>query len=192
MRSFGIAQRCLRGTLTALVLVLAGCASFTVVDTTPLPQAKLEPPGSENISRGGYRFDAMADTGGLRDMLVLVAMSGGGKRSAAFAYGALKGMRDVSVPTPSGNRPLLDEVDGISGVSGGSFTAAYYGLYRDKMFGQYEKDFLYSDTNSYIYGIYLLPWNWGWIADPTVGVTAHPGSAPAIWFGGGIGVQEDG
>jgi NTE family protein len=96
-------------------------------------------------------------------------MSGGGKRSAAFSYGVLQGMRDVQIPTPRGPRDLLHELDGISGVSGGSFTAAYYGLYRDKMFGQYEKDFLYSDTNSYIYGIYLLPWNWTWLIDPTVG-----------------------
>ena len=31
------------------------------------------------------------------------------------------------------DRSLLCEVDGISGVSGGSFTAAYYGLYCDRI-----------------------------------------------------------
>jgi NTE family protein len=78
-------------------------------------------------------------------------------------------MRDVMVPTPAGPRPLLDQIDGISGVSGGSFPASYYGLYREKMFGQFEKDFLYSDTNNYIFGIYLLPWNWAWLVEPSVG-----------------------
>jgi hypothetical protein len=59
--------------------------------------------------------------------------------------------------------------DAITGVSGGSFPAAYYGLYRDKAFETFEQDFLYRDTESYIWGIYLLPWNWTWISDPLVG-----------------------
>ena len=33
----------------------------------------------------------------------------------------------------------------------------------------FEQDFLYQDTESYIWGIYLLPWNWTWLTDPTVG-----------------------
>jgi NTE family protein len=73
---------------------------------------------------------------------LLVAMSGGGKRSAAFAYGALKGMRQATIPGDPGNRTLLRAADEITRVSGGSFGAAYYGLYRDKAFGQYEKAFL--------------------------------------------------
>lgn len=168
-----VARHCLRLAAALSVLLLLGCASFTVVDTTPLPQSKLEPPGSDAISSGGYRLDALADNGELPDLMVLVAMSGGGKRSAAFSYGALKGMRELMIPTPDGGRSLLSEIDGISGVSGGSFTAAYYGLYRDKMFGQYENDFLYRDTNAYIFGVYLLPWNWGWIVDPSVGTNDY-------------------
>ena len=154
-----------------VAMLLPACASLTVVDTTPLPASKLEPPGSETISAGGYRIDSVTSLRQIPDLLILVAMSGGGKRSAAYAYGALKGMGQVTVP--GDGRSLLSQLDGISGISGGSFTAAYYGLHRDKMFGQYEKDFLYSDTNAYIFGIYLLPWNWGWIADPTVGTNDY-------------------
>jgi NTE family protein len=98
-----------------------------------------------------------------------VAMSGGGKRSASFSYGALKGMRELMVRTEAGPRPLLNEVDAITGVSGGSFTAAYYALHRDATFGRYENDFLYRNTESNIFGIFLLPWNWTWLVDPTVG-----------------------
>jgi hypothetical protein len=65
------------------------------------------------------------------------------------------------------------QVDAISGVSGGSFPAAYYGLYRDKTFGRFETDFLYDDTNSYIYGTYLLPWNWAWLVEPGVGTNDY-------------------
>jgi NTE family protein len=152
-----------------LVLATAACASFRVADTQPLPQAKLEPLEADRISKGGYRVDVLPVSPDAPDLLVFVAMSGGGKRSASFGYGALKGMRDMMVPTRSGPRPLLDQLDAISGVSGGSFPAAYYGLYREKMFGQFEKDFLYSDTNSYIFGVYLLPWNWTWVVEPGIG-----------------------
>jgi NTE family protein len=75
-------------------------------------------------------------------------------------------MRELMVSTSIGPRPLLDQIDAMSGVSGGSFPAAYYGLYREKTFGGFERDFLYDDTNSYIYGIYLLPWNWTWLVEP--------------------------
>ncbi len=154
--------------LTA-ALASSGCASFFVADTTPLPPDRLEPVGAERISRGGYRIDSLPPSAEAPDLIVIVAMSGGGKRSASFGYGALKGMRAVMVPTDVGPRSLLSQVDVISGVSGGSFPAAYYGLYRDKTFDQFETDFLYSDTNSYIYGVYLLPWNWTWLVDPEVG-----------------------
>lgn len=158
------------GVLAVLLMTtLPGCASFRVADTQPLISTQLEPPGAESISKGGYRLASLSAPNSLPDLLVLVAMSGGGKRSAAFSYGALKGMRETMIPTAQGPRELLKEVSGISGVSGGSFTAAYYGLYRDKMFGRYKKAFLYQDTDSYIYGIYLLPWNWTWMVDPNVG-----------------------
>jgi NTE family protein len=153
----------------AVVLLTAGCASFLVADTQPLPPAKLEPPGAERISSGGYRVDELPISADAPDLLVMVAISGGGKRSASFGYGALKGMREVMVPTEAGPRPLLDQVSAISGVSGGSFPASYYGLYRDKTFGQFETDFLYVDTNAYIFGIYLLPWNWTWLVEPGIG-----------------------
>src|SRR3954451_6642429 len=88
----------------------AGCASMTVEDTKPLPEAKLLPVSSDTISSDGYRLENLRSSEELPDLLVLVAMSGGGKRSAAFAYGALKGMREAMMPTPKGPRPLLDEV----------------------------------------------------------------------------------
>src|SRR5690348_12541139 len=89
------------GLFVAMMLVamlLSACASLTVVDTTPVPPSKLEPPGSETISDGGYRIDSVTRVRQIPDLLILVAMSGGGKRSAAYAYGALKGMGQVTIP----------------------------------------------------------------------------------------------
>jgi NTE family protein len=128
----------------------------------------MAPPSSDRITRGRIRLDELAGSPGAPDLLILVAMSGGGKRSAAFAYGALKGMREITVPLRTGPHPFLREGDAIASVSGGSFPAAYDGLYRDDAFGRFETDFLYRDTESPIWGIYLLPWTWTWIADPLV------------------------
>ena len=64
-------------------------------------------------------------------LFVVVTFSGGGKRAAAFSYGVLEALRDVKVTTPDGEQhSLLDEIDLISAVSGGAFTAAYYALQR--------------------------------------------------------------
>jgi NTE family protein len=168
-----LARPLARGCVAVCALVLASCASFEVADTTPLQPDQLLPPGSDSISRGGYRLTALRAAAETPDFLVVAAFSGGGKRSAAFSFGALEGMRELTVPTAVGPRSLLSQVDAISGVSGGSFTAAYYGLYREAAFQHYPEDFLYKDTEAYIYGIYLFPWNWTWLVSSDVGTNDY-------------------
>ena len=77
----------------------------------------------------GYRFANLGDqTQQDRDDETFIALtfSGGGTRAAAFAYGAMEALRATKL---ADGRSLLDEVDVISSVSGGSFAAAYYGLF---------------------------------------------------------------
>jgi len=62
------------------------------------------------------------------DMVVALSFSGGGTRAAAFSYGVLEGFDQTRVPARSGTASLLDRLDFLSGVSGGSILAAYYGL----------------------------------------------------------------
>jgi len=54
----------------------------------------------------------------------------------------LEGLRDTPVVVRGERERLLDEVDVISGVSGGSFPAAYYGLFGDRIFEDFEERFL--------------------------------------------------
>jgi NTE family protein len=50
---------------------------------------------------------------------------------------------------------LLDEIDVISSVSGGSFTAAYYGLFGERIFKDFEEVFLKRDVQgSLIHGLF--------------------------------------
>lgn len=81
-------------------------------------------------------------TGKSDDSFIVLAFSGGGTRSAAFSYGLLEAFRDTEVTVHGQRRRLLDQVDVITAVSGGSYTAAYYGLFGDDIFTDYEAAFL--------------------------------------------------
>jgi NTE family protein len=138
------------------VLALSGCVGGgTAVLNQPLSPALLQ--GKGPISQGGYRPGALHNDHS-PSTLILLSFSGGGKRSAAFGYGVLKGLRDYPVLIDGSQKRLLDAIDIMSSVSGGSFPAAYYGLHRDKIFTDFEKDFLNRDVENYIWGSYLLPW----------------------------------
>jgi len=139
-----------------VVLALTGCVGGgTAVLNQPLSSSLLQ--GEGPISQGGYRPGALQNDRS-PSTLILLSFSGGGKRSAAFGYGVLKGLRDYPLLIDGKQTRLLDAIDIMSSVSGGSFPAAYYGLHRDKIFTDFEKDFLNQDVESYIYGSYLLPW----------------------------------
>lgn len=115
-----------------LFLFLAGCGSVFKPQNKPITIVD---------SSKGYRqlHNRHGDPG---DYLVLMAFSGGGTRAAALSYGVLKELRDTQIDGRGKPGRLLDEVDSISSVSGGSFTAAYYGLFGDRLFSDYEKVFL--------------------------------------------------
>ena len=75
------------------------------------------------------------------DLLLALSFSGGGTRAAAFSFGVLTELdriRSASNQTKS----LLDRVDFISGVSGGSVTAAYFGLKRREALVDFRERFL--------------------------------------------------
>ncbi len=119
-----------------LVLALAGCAHYPV--NAPLGEAGPQHP---------YRFPAMSlDRPDPADELfVCLSFSGGGTRAAAFSYGALLALRDTDIGRGGARKSLLDEVDCIAGISGGAFTAAYYGLFGAGIFDDYYRAFLIRD-----------------------------------------------
>jgi NTE family protein len=65
----------------------------------------------------------LPDVGG--DTLVALAFSGGGTRAAAFAHGVMRGLDRMRAESGG---TYFDKIAFISGVSGGSVAAAYYGL----------------------------------------------------------------
>ena len=138
-------------TLLVSLLLLAGCASRPV-----------NPPITSTDTAIGYRFETRQTRTMDPDNLVILAFSGGGTRAAAFSFGVLEFLRDTVVIGPKGNKVrLLDAVDIITGVSGGSFTALAYGLYGDKLFDEYEKRFLKRNVQGEIIARTFTPTYWG-------------------------------
>ena len=102
-------------------------------------------------------------------LFVVVTFSGGGKRAAAFSYGVLEALRDLKVTTPDGEvHPLIDEIDLISAVSGGAFTAAYYSLNGKETFDSFVPRFLNHDTEKELWHMVLKPTSWSRLAKPLV------------------------
>src|ERR1700751_6051345 len=80
------------------------------------------------------------------DMVLALSFSGGGMRAAAFSYGVLEGFDQTRVPARAGVASLLDRLDFLSGVSGGSILAAYYGLKGRAAMADFRQRFL--DVNA--------------------------------------------
>jgi NTE family protein len=75
------------------------------------------------------------------DLLLALSFSGGGTRAAAFSFGVLTEL-DRSHVGSDQTKSLLDRVDFVSGVSGGSVTAAYFGLKKRAALDDFRERFL--------------------------------------------------
>jgi len=133
----------IRGRATMpLALALAGL----VACSNPVKTPEL----AEISQERGYRpnvLDARMPKA-LDDTAVIVTFSGGGTRAAALADGVLRGLARVEIPVRGQRVRLVDELDVISSVSGGSVTAAYYALNGYDGLGKLEQDFLRQDVMS--------------------------------------------
>ena len=119
--------------IVCTLLLIAGCASYGVVQNSARPMS--EPAESYSLLTWNKKQEN-------EDISFLVAFSGGGTRAAALSYGVLQELRDTTVVIEGEPKRLLDEIDVISSVSGGSFTAAYYGLHGNGIFEDFEDLFL--------------------------------------------------
>jgi NTE family protein len=133
----------------AVVVLVAGCASRPI-----------NPP-IEKYDRGsGYRLDTRKQKDADGSTLMVLAFSGGGTRAAAFAFGVLEELRRTEVTVGGTRMRMLDEVDIVTGVSGGSFTALAYALHGERLFDEYEQRFLKRDVQGELLMRTISPRNW--------------------------------
>jgi len=143
--------------LAIVTLGLSACAHYPV--NRPLEQYD---------TNRGYRFQNLAAPNNSNSLFVILAFSGGGTRAAALSYGVLKQLKELpSIVWEGEQRSLLNEVDVISSISGGSFTAAYYGLYGERTFVDFKDRFLYRDVEGALKRKLFSPVTWVRLMSPT-------------------------
>lgn len=165
--------------LAAVAVLFSGCANLerayrpveTAALTAPLPEAsdkRCDAPADPAAPPPPYDLANLRDCTA-PDSLVVFAFSGGGIRSAAFGYGALTAAHATTIPDEAGHHTFDKDIDIVSGVSGGSFTAAAFATHREKLFpaagvrDYYSEKFLTHDFFSDLTSIYLTPWHWQWM-----------------------------
>lgn len=114
--------------LLLLISIVAGCTTMN----SPLVDCC----NKEDV----YSLDRLTQPAGADETFIVLALSGGGTRAAALSYGVLKKLYEVEIPKT--DKTVLDEVDVISTVSGGSFTGAYYALFGKHIFDDFKDKFL--------------------------------------------------
>lgn len=134
--------------VAGFALLLTACGSFPV-----------NPPLTKHDPSSGYRFEKLDAGSNTDDLFVILVFSGGGTRAAAFSYGVLEALRDTSIELNKKKISLLDEVDVISSVSGGSFPAAHYALSGRHTFDEFPDKFLYRPVQSDLLKLMLSPVN---------------------------------
>lgn len=147
--------------IAPLMAVLAtGCAHYPI-----------NPPLARQSLTNGYYFHTQIRPNNSDNLLFVLAFSGGGTRAAAFSYGVLEELNRTSIhPQSAGaTRRLIDEVDAISAVSGGSVTAGAYALYGDEVFTNFETAFLKRNVQGTLLRRMLNPFRWDKLWSSTYG-----------------------
>lgn len=139
----------------AFFLALGGCAHYPI-----------NGPHTSDHPAPRYQFAQQADGLNTDSLFICLAFSGGGTRAAALSYGVLDKLRQTRVTWKGVEKSLLDEVDCISSISGGSFTAAYYGLFGDRIFQEFRPKFLDVNIQRALLWRLFNPINWVRLASP--------------------------
>lgn len=134
------------------------------------------------VPGNGYRFENLQPNGNSDSLLLILTFSGGGTRAASLAYGTLEKLADTEIVWEGKRKRLIDEVDVISSVSGGSLAAMYYGLFGDRIFSDFRERVLYRDVQGEFIDDLRRLRNYAKLASPFYGRT----DLLAEWFHEGV------
>ncbi|MBS1170337.1 MAG: patatin-like phospholipase family protein [Burkholderiaceae bacterium] len=128
--------------ISILALLLTACST-----TAHYP---INPAANGEAKKSEYRFENLGSGSSSDSLAVTLFFSGGGTRAAALSHGVLEELAETRIKWEGRERILLNEVDVISSVSGGSITAAHYGLKQQRHFAEFPDNFLYKDYQNSI------------------------------------------
>jgi NTE family protein len=121
------------------IVLFTACTTKTAVFNAPITADKIK------------ILESTKNKKNTDELSLILTFSGGGTRAASLSYGVLKELR---------RQKLLDQIDVISSVSGGSFTSTYYGLYGEKIFEDFEEKFLKKPIQTRLIDTFINPLNW--------------------------------
>ena len=125
-----------RTLLASSMVLLTACHSILYQPAKTLSQIDLEK---------GYRLEKTMQQALEKENLVIVTFSGGGSRAVSLGYGVLEQFQQATVrPTERGDT-LLQNIDVVYGVSGGSVLAAYLALEGQETIPKFKEFFLKKD-----------------------------------------------
>ncbi len=113
--------------LLCFLLIIPGCTQYHAYWNSP-KSAVTSPFFSSVISTTKHASFKIVDDRGNQDVLVMLALSGGGSRAAYFSARVMTTLQHDS------DLDILKEVDVISSVSGSSLAGAYYAVTQDPEF----------------------------------------------------------
>ena len=125
-------------------LGLAGCAhigSLPSNQPTSDDYAGISSNLKADVSATGRAAEPLKD-----EVVIGLSFSGGGTRASAFSFGVLQGLERQQITVRGRKIELLDRVAVVSGVSGGSVTAAYFGLKKRAALADFRERFLIKDA----------------------------------------------
>jgi NTE family protein len=134
----------------AMAALQSGCG-FSV-QNNPINTALAEP-----LPANAEPLDAPA--GNFDDTVIGLSFSGGGSRAAAFAFGVLRELARTKITSQGRSSPIIDQVDLVSSVSGGSVTAAYFALKGRAILDDFEEKFLSQDVEEGLRTSVISPTN---------------------------------
>lgn len=98
----------------------------------------------------GYRVLQQISKQSESENFIILMLSGGGTRAAALGYGVLEQLAATKIKATARGETLLDNIDMVYGVSGGSVLAAYFALHGKETIPDFENKFLKLDFQSQI------------------------------------------
>lgn len=129
----------------------------------------INPPLQQVDTRTGYRAPRAFATEPDDRFFFHVSVSGGGARAAALGLGVLEALRDTPVRWEGRDKRLIDEVDALLGVSGGSMLAAYYALHGADGLPGFAADFFQTELQVDLVSLALSPRSLWRIQSPRFG-----------------------
>jgi NTE family protein len=146
--------------LMLTALLLAGCA------TTHYP---INPPLARIDAATGYRSHRIFSLDPTDNFFLNISFSGGGTRAAALGFGVLEALRDTPIRWQEKDQRLIDQIDVMAGVSGGSMLAAAFALEGVDGMARFERDFLHAPLQSALVARMMSPRTLWRLASPRFG-----------------------